>query len=125
MRAMSRGRLVSAGVTLALACALTGVAHADTPSIPDGYSLVDVITDNGFETSTQRFAPFYPADGSVSRSTVSPISGAASLRVHVNAYGRVGLVQQYGYGSGPIADSVSVAAKVRVDSTSPAGRQLQ
>jgi hypothetical protein len=93
--------------------------------VPDGYSLVVVITDNGFETSTQRFTPFYPADGSVSRSTVNPLSGASSLRVHVKAYGRVGLAQSYPYGGGPIADSVTVAAKVRVDSTSPSGRRLQ
>ena len=82
---------------------------------------VDYITDHGFETSKEGFAPFYRVDGRVLRSTDNPISGASSLRVHVNAYGRVGLVQQYPYGGGPIADSVTVAGKVRVDSA----QQLQ
>ena len=90
---MSRGRLVLASVTLALLSAAPGAALAQAdvvPPVPDGYALTDVIADNGFETSTQRFAPFYPADGSAARSSTDPIAGASSLRVHVNAYGRVG-----------------------------------
>src|SRR6201986_2843351 len=123
MRAMTRGRWVIAS-TLAL---LVGVApraafagftsRADgAPTVPSGYALTDLITDNGFETSNPGFAPFYPADGSVSRDATNPISGASSLHVTVNAYGRVGLTHQYTYGKGPIADSVTSAAKVRVDS---------
>src|ERR1700743_2734870 len=132
MPPMTRGRWVIAS-TLALlvgvapAAALAGFTSraAGTPTVPSGYALTDLITDNGFETSNPGFAPFYPADGSVARTTTHPISGGASLHLTVNAYGRVGLTHQYAYAKGPVADSVTVAAKVRVDSASAGGRQLQ
>jgi hypothetical protein len=44
--------------------------------------------------------------------------------VHVNAFGRVGLVHNYPFGSGPVGDSVTVATKIRIDAASP-GRVLQ
>ena len=95
-----------------------------TPPVPDGFSLTDLVTDNGFEASTAKFAAFSRSEGSVSRTTVNPIAGAASLKAHVNQYGRVGLVHNYPYDGGPIADSVTVAAKIRIDGASP-GRVLQ
>jgi hypothetical protein len=85
------------------------------PPVPDGYSLADYITDHGFETSKEGFAPFYRVDGRVSRSSDSPISGAWSLRVNLNDYGRAGKLASWGYDGGPLADSVTVAGKVRVD----------
>jgi hypothetical protein len=91
------------------------VNSADLPPVPDGYSLVDYIGDHGFETSKEGFAPFYRVDGRVSRSTDNPISGASSLRVSLNDYGRSGRIQSWGYDGGPLADSVTVAGKVRVD----------
>jgi hypothetical protein len=94
------------------------------PTVPAGFSLTDLVSDSGFETSTAKFAAFSRSEGSVSRTTTDPIAGAASLKVHVNEYGRVGLVHNYPYDGGPIADSVTVAAKIRIDSI-PAGRVLQ
>jgi hypothetical protein len=93
------------------------VNSAELPPVPDGYSLVDYITDHGFETSKEGFAPFYRVDGKVLRSSDNPISGAWSLRVNLNDYGRAGklISPSWGYDGGPLADSVTVAGKVRVD----------
>jgi hypothetical protein len=91
------------------------VTSADLPPVPDGYSRVDYISDHGFETSKEGFAPFYRVDGRVFRSTDNPISGASSLRVNLNDYGRSGKIASWGYDGGPLADSVTVAGKVRVD----------
>jgi hypothetical protein len=88
---------------------------AGTPPVPDGFSLADLITDHGFETSKQGFAPFYRVDGRVLRSSRNPIAGAWSLRIQLNDYGRAGKIHTYGYDDGPIADSVTVAGKVRID----------
>jgi hypothetical protein len=92
--------------------------------VPPGFTLTDLVSDSGFETSTARFAPFSRSEGSVARTTTNPIAGTASLKVHVNAFGRVGLVHNYPFAGGPIADSVTVAGKIRVDQASP-GRVLQ
>jgi hypothetical protein len=91
------------------------VATDELPPVPDGYSLVDYITDHGFEASKEGFAPFYRVDGKVLRSADAPISGAWSLRVNLNDYGRSGKLASWGYDGGPLADSVTVAGKVRVD----------
>jgi outer membrane biosynthesis protein TonB len=94
------------------------------PPVPPGFTLADLVSDTGFETSTAGFAPFSRSEGTVSRTTTNPIAGKASLKVHVNAFGRVGLVHNYPFAAGPIADSVTVAGKLRVDGAS-AGRVLQ
>jgi hypothetical protein len=91
------------------------VNSAELPPVPDGYSLVDYISDHGFETSKEGFAPFYRVDGKVLRSADNPLSGAWSLRVNLNDYGRSGKIASWGYDGGPLADSVTVAGKVRVD----------
>jgi hypothetical protein len=92
--------------------------------VPAGFALTDLVSDNGFEASTAKFAPFSRSEGSVARTTTKPIAGAASLKVHVNQFGRVGLTHNYPFAGGPIADSVTVAGKIRVDGASP-GRVLQ
>jgi hypothetical protein len=91
------------------------VNSGELPPVPDGYSLVDYIHDHGFETSKEGFAPFYRVDGRVLRSADNPLSGAWSLWVNLNDYGRSGKIASWGYDGGPPADSVSVAGKVRVD----------
>jgi hypothetical protein len=91
------------------------VNPAELPPVPDGYSLVDYISDHRFETSKEGFAPFYRVDGRVLRSADAPLSGAWSLRVNLNDYGRSGKIASWGYDGGPLADSVTVAGKVRVD----------
>ncbi len=94
------------------------------PPVPDGSALADLVSDPGFETSTARFAAFSRSEGTVARTTTKAIAGAASLKVHVSPYGRVGLVHNYPYAGGPIADSVTVAGRIRIDGASP-GRVLQ
>src|SRR4051794_41233820 len=113
---MVRGRMVIAGGLLALSLGLAPAARAAT----DG----DLIADNGFESSTAGFESSSPLDGSVSLDTQHPIAGAQSLHVALNGFGRASFTQQYGFGGGPIADSVSVSAKVRVDAGTP-GNALQ
>ncbi|WP_028065475.1 hypothetical protein [Solirubrobacter soli] len=93
------------------------------PPVPAGFALTDLVSDSGFESSTARFAPFSRSEGSVARTTTIPIAGTASLKAHVNQFGRVGLVHNYPFGGGPIADSVTVAGKIRIDAASP-GRVL-
>jgi hypothetical protein len=94
------------------------------PPVPDGFSLQDLITDHGFETSKAKFTAFSKSEGRVSRTTDDPIAGAASLKVRNNAWGRVGLVHNYPYDGGPIADSVTVAGRIRID-RAPPGRVLE
>ena len=108
---MSRGRMVIAGGLLALSLGAAPPALA---------SDVELITDGGFESSTAGFEASSALDGSVSLDTAHPIAGAQSLHVALNPFGRASFTHQYGFGSGPPADSVSVSAKVRVD----AGRAL-
>jgi hypothetical protein len=91
------------------------VVSDELPPVPEGYSLVDYIHDHGFETSKEGFAPFYRVDGKVLRSADNPLAGAWSLRVNLNDYGRSGKIASWGYDGGPLADSVTVAGKVRVD----------
>ncbi len=126
---MARGRLVVAGGLLALSLGIAPLAGAasdgGTPPVPDGSTLVDLIGDHGFETSTGGFEASSVLDGSVSLSSTNPIEGAQSLHVSLNSFGRASFTHQYGFGGGPLADSVSVAAKVRVDAGTPAGRALQ
>jgi hypothetical protein len=73
---------------------------------------VDLITDNGFDFSRAGFEPFSPLDGHVSL-------GDSNLRVDLRPYGRVIKTHYYGYGDGPLAASVTVAGKVRVDRGRP------
>jgi hypothetical protein len=103
---------------------VVGQNGATLPTVPDGFALTDLVTDSGFESSTAKFAAFSRSEGSVSRSMAEPIAGSWSLAAHLNAYGRVGLVHNYPYDGGPIADSVTVAARIRVDSITR-GRALQ
>jgi hypothetical protein len=107
---MARGRSVIAGGLLALSLGLAPTARAAA----DG----DLITDNGFESSTAGFEASSALDGSVGLTTDNPIAGAQSLHVALNPFGRVSFTRQYGFGGGPLADSVSVSAKVRVDAGS-------
>ncbi|MEK7546554.1 MAG: hypothetical protein AAB554_05840 [Patescibacteria group bacterium] len=102
-------------------------AAAAVPTVPSGYEMVDIITNTGFEDASAPlgFAPAYPQDGAVSRTTTNPISGFASLKVDLNAYGRVSLWKDYPWDGGPLADSVSFSAKVRVDAASASDRKLQ
>ena len=113
---LESGGTVGATVDDAHALVVPTPPPEDLPPVPGGYSLVDYIGDHGFETAKEGFAPFYRVDGRVFRSTDDPIAGASSLRVNLNDYGRAGKVHTYGYDDGPLADSVSVAGKVRVDS---------
>src|SRR5690349_20260889 len=102
-------------------------AAAAVPTVPSGYEMVDIITNTTFEDASAPlgFAPAYPQDGAVSRTTTNPISGAASLKVDLNAYGRVNFWKDYPWDGGPLADSVTFAAKVRVDAASASGNKLQ
>jgi hypothetical protein len=118
-----RGRMKKALGFLALVISLAAlplpVAQAQTS--PD-----DLISNNGFENSATPlgFEPFSAGDGSVAHTTVNPIAGTGSLAITVNGYGRIGAWHQYGYGSGPFARSVTLSAKLRVDSSTVPGREL-
>ncbi len=87
---------------------------------------VDIITNNDFEDPYEAlgFAAISQSDGSVARTTTAPITGSGSLKVTVNSFGRVIHYYAYGYGSGPVASSVTLTGKLRVDSTTISGRQL-
>jgi len=75
-------------------------------------TVVDLITDNGFDVSTAGFAPFSPLDGRVSL-------GDSRLRVDLRPYGRVMKTHVYGYGSGPRAESVAATGTVAVERGRP------
>jgi hypothetical protein len=102
------------------------VEEAQLPPVPSGYERVERIVNNGFENPSAdlAFAPFSSSDGSVARTTENPIIGDGSLKVTVNSYGRVSAWLPYGYGAGPFADSVTLTAKLRVDSSTISGREL-
>ncbi|HSR89261.1 MAG TPA: hypothetical protein VLK22_02560, partial [Candidatus Udaeobacter sp.] len=106
----------------------TTVAKADTsqlPNVPPGYEMVDLITDNGFENSTGGFAVMgSAAEGSVAQTSVNPIQGSKSLSLTVNSYGRVGFGNIFPWEGGPFSDSLTVKAKIRVESGN-SGRQLK
>ncbi len=131
---MKRGRLVAAGVSLALLIGVAPAAHAgsssrapltdQTPPVPDGFTLSDYVSDPGFESGVSGFIPSSPLDGSVGLDASNPIDGASSLHVSLNAFGRVSTVAQFPFQAGPFADSVTVAGKLRVDSSVPEGKSV-
>lgn len=102
------------------------VVESQLPAVPSGYVRVDRITNNGFDNATTAlgFAPYSSSDGSVMHTANSPIIGDGSLKISVNSYGRISAYLPYGYGSGPNAHSVTLSAKLRVDSSTISGRQL-
>lgn len=102
------------------------VEEAQLPEVPSGFVRVERIVNNGFENSGHAlgFEPFSEYDGSVAHTTENPIIGDGSLRITVNSYGRVSAWLPYGYGAGPFARSVTLSAKLRVDSSTLSGREL-
>jgi hypothetical protein len=102
------------------------VEEAQLPPVPSGFERVELLTNNGFENpnAALAFAPFSSYDGSVAHTTVNPIIGDGSLKITVNSYGRVSAWLPYGYGAGPFARSVTMSAKLRVDSSTLSGREL-
>ncbi|HEX6085093.1 MAG TPA: hypothetical protein VF266_11245 [Thermoanaerobaculia bacterium] len=102
------------------------VEAAQLPAVPSGFQRVELLTNNGFESSSTAlaFEPFSSYDGSVAHTTTNPIIGDGSLKVTVNSYGRVSAWLPYGYGAGPFARSVTFTAKLRVDSSTLSGREL-
>jgi hypothetical protein len=102
------------------------VEEAQLPEVPEGFVRVDRITNNGFENplAALAFEPVSEYDGSVAHTSENPIIGDGSLKITVNSYGRVSAWLPYGYGSGPYARSVTLSAKVRVDSSTLSGREL-
>jgi len=102
------------------------VFEAQLPAVPAGYELVDRLANNGFEdpNADLGFAPSGVFDGSVARTTTDPIIGDGSLHLTVNSFGRIGDLLLYGFGSGPFARSVTLTAKLRVESSTVTGRQL-
>lgn len=104
----------------------TGLPVGRLPAIPAGYELVDLIEeDNGFESSVAGFGPTNPSDGTVASAATNPIEGQRSLAVKVNEYGRVGDYFEYGFEQGPLVDSVTARAKLRVDGSSGAARLVK
>jgi hypothetical protein len=89
--------------------------------VPEGFELVDLIEDNGFESSVAGFEAGSPFDGSVATTTVDPIEGLQSLQVTLNGFGRVSSPHEYPFEGGPFADSVSVGGKLRVESATAPG----
>jgi hypothetical protein len=102
------------------------VEESQLPAVPSGFERVDLITNNGFEnpSAALAFAPFSSYDGSVAHTTVNPIIGDGSLKITVNSYGRVSAWLPYGYDDGPDGHSVTLSAKLRVDSSTIPNRQL-
>jgi hypothetical protein len=96
------------------------------PDVPTGSELVDLIDDYGFESSMGGFEPNSSpaADGSLDQSDVAAIHGK-SLHVTAREYGRLGVYHSYRFGAGPLADSVTVKAQLRVDSASAPGRRVK
>src|SRR6201999_530750 len=94
------------------------------PHVPVGFTLLDFVSDGGFESGASGFAPGSALDGTVARDASDPIEGSSSLHATLNAFGRVSLVAQFPFQAGPVADSVTVAGKLRVDSSVPAGRAV-
>src|SRR4051812_38300790 len=133
MPAVTRGRLVAAGISLALLIGVAPAAHAgsssraladQTPPVPDGFTLSDHVSDPGFESGDSGFIPGSALDGTVGRDTSDPIDGSSSLHASLNAFGRISVVAQFPFQAGPFADSVTVAGKLRVNSSVPAGKSV-
>jgi hypothetical protein len=103
-----------------------GLPPGKLPPIPEGYELVDLIEeDNGFESSVAGFGPNSASEGSVQSGGANPIEGEKSLEATVHEYGKVGHFFEYGYEQGPLAASVTVRTKLRVDSSTATPRQLK
>jgi len=102
------------------------VFEAQLPPVPDGFERVDRLANNGFEDANADlgFAASSVFDGSVARTTTDPIIGDGSLHLSVNSFGRIGDLLLYGFGSGPFAHSVTLTAKLRVESSTVTGRKL-
>lgn len=102
------------------------VEEAQLPAVPSGFERVERIANNGFENplADLGFEPFSSNDGSVAHTTVNPIIGDGSLKITVNSYGRVSAWLPYGYDEGPDGHSVTLSAKLRVDSSTLSGREL-
>jgi hypothetical protein len=117
---------VFSALVLTLASLPPPAAQAQTPAVPAGFELVDLVSNNGYENPAAPlgFEAFSDNDGAVARTTVNPLAGTGSLAVTVQSYGRVGNFTEYGYGSGPFARSVTLAAKLRVDSATVPGTEL-
>jgi uncharacterized membrane protein YgcG len=100
-------------------------AYADTGSTT---TRVDLITNNGFESTTNPkacFAPYSSSDGTVASSTTKPLDGAKSLTVTVKPWSRVGCIHDFPYAAGPSADAVSIAGDLRVDTPASGGGRLE
>lgn len=125
-RTRAAGTVSYVVLAVCLAALIPLVAHAQTPPVPPGFELADLITNHGFEDPNEPlgFEPNGSGDGTVAHTTAAPLVGSGSLKVTVNSYGRVVFWHQYGWGSGPFARSVTFAAKVRVDAASVPGRVL-
>lgn len=108
-----------------LALVLTLVSLPALAQLPPGFE-ADLITNNDFENGATAlgFDAISPSDGSVARTTTNPLAGSGSLQVTVNSYGRVIAYHAYGYGSGPFTRSITMSAKLRVDSSTISGREL-
>lgn len=102
------------------------VFEAQLPPVPDGFELVDRLANNGFDdpAADLGFFPSSSFDGSVARTDTNPIIGDGSLHLTVNSFGRIGDLLLYGFGSGPFAHSVTLTAKLRVESSTVPGRTL-
>lgn len=102
------------------------VEESQLPEVPSGFEHVDRITNNGFEDDEAplAFEPFSEYDGSVEHTTVNPIIGDGSLKITVNSYGRVAAWLPYEYDAGPDGHTVTLSAKLRVDSSTIPGREL-
>lgn len=102
------------------------VEEAQLPPVPSGFVRVERIVNNGLENSETAlaFEPFSEYDGSVAHTTENPIIGDGSLKITVNSYGRVSAWLPYEYEAGPYAHSVTLSAKLRVDSSTLSGREL-
>jgi len=109
-------------LAITLACLPLTAAQAQ---IPPGFE-ADLIANNDFENplTPLGFDAISENDGSVAYTTADPIAGSGSLKITVNSYGRVIAYHAYGYGSGPFTRSVTLSAKLRVDSASESGREL-
>jgi hypothetical protein len=102
------------------------VFEAQLPPVPDGFELVDRLANNGFDdpAADLGFTAASSFDGSVARTDTNPIIGDGSLHMTVNSFGRIGNLLLYGFGSGPFAHSVTLTAKLRVESSTVPGRKL-
>lgn len=102
------------------------VFETQLPPVPDGFERVDRLSNNGFDdpSAALGFAAGSQFDGSVARIDSNPIIGDGSLHMTVNSFGRIGNLLAYGFGSGPFAHSVTLTAKLRVESSTVQGRRL-